>query len=196
MPGRGSTTGEREVEGLLEGLGPLSVTARVAIALAIAGFAVVVIVTLTSFLIGLRGAILLWIGVIGVLLALLVFLPVDIADLKSRADPAKTFEDALARFDRLDADPPQPVSPLCAPGLLHHGEQTPKAVVLMHGVSSCPRAFVDFAPLLHEAGYNVLTVRMPENGYADRATDALKDITAEALAAFADESVDIATGLG
>ena len=55
-------------------------------------------------------------------------------------------------------------------------------VVLLHGVSSCPRAFVDFAPMLLARGHNVVALRMPENGYADRATDALRRLTAEQLA--------------
>jgi pimeloyl-ACP methyl ester carboxylesterase len=37
---------------------------------------------------------------------------------------------------------------------------------------------------------------MPENGFADRSTDALRNLTAEKLAAFGDTSVDIAAGLG
>jgi alpha-beta hydrolase superfamily lysophospholipase len=55
---------------------------------------------------------------------------------------------------------------------------------------------VDFAPLLHERGHTVLVVRMPYNGFADRGTDALKNITAEGLAAFGDDVVDVAEGLG
>jgi alpha-beta hydrolase superfamily lysophospholipase len=37
---------------------------------------------------------------------------------------------------------------------------------------------------------------MPENGYADRATDALKRLTAEQLRDWGDLAVDVATGLG
>ena len=37
---------------------------------------------------------------------------------------------------------------------------------------------------------------MPENGYADRATDALKRLTAEQLRDWGDSAVDIAAGLG
>ena len=90
----------------------------------------------------------------------------------------------------------RPLNPLCHPQLLTHGTRTQRVVVLLHGVSSCPRAFVDFAPLLFARGANVLALRMPENGYADRATDALGRLTAEALRAWGDAAVDIAAGLG
>ena len=42
----------------------------------------------------------------------------------------------------------------------------------------------------------VLVLRMPQNGYADRATDALRFMTAQQLAEFGDDAVDMATGLG
>ena len=42
-----------------------------------------------------------------------------------------------------------PLNSLCEPQLLTHGARTARVVVLLHGVSSCPQAFVDFAPLLH-----------------------------------------------
>ena len=69
-------------------------------------------------------------------------------------------------------------------------------MVLLHGISSCPRAFVDFAPMLFARGWNVVALRMPENGYADRATDALKRLTAEQLRDWGDLAVDVAAGLG
>lgn len=180
----------------MEAVGSLSVTARVVIAIAIFFLGFAVLVGLTSLLTGLKRAFFGWLAALVAVVAALFFLPVDTGGIVSRPDPAQDYETAKARFDALDSDPAQPVSELCKPQLLDHGQKTQKVVVLMHGVSSCPRAFVDFAPLLHERGYNVLVVRMPENGYADRATDALADMTAEGLAQFADESVDIATGLG
>ena len=91
---------------------------------------------------------------------------------------------------------PQPLNPLCHPDLLTHGTRTARAVVLLHGISSCPRAFVDFAPQLFATGANVVSLRMPENGYADRATDALRQLTAVQLRDWGDQAVDIAAGLG
>ncbi len=184
------------MDSLLELLGVTSVAGRVVVAVAAFAVALALVVAVTALLTGLRRAVLIWLGLIAAAGVALFFLPVDTADLKSRSDPAGSFEAAKARFEAMRANPPQPLNPLCEPQLLDHGAPTETVVVLMHGVSSCPRAFVDFAPLLHGRGHTVLVVRMPENGYADRATDALKDMTAEELAAFGDEAVDIAAGLG
>ncbi len=156
----------------------------------------VALVSLTSLLIPLRIAALLWIGGAAVAIGLVLFLPVDTSDLVANPDPAGDYDAAVAMFAEKILPSPQPLNPLCEPQLLTHGAATDTVVVLIHGVSSCPRAFVDFAPLLHERGHNVVTVRMPENGYADRSTDALRDLTAEKLAAAADDAVDVAAGLG
>ena len=184
------------MDSLLELLGVTSVTGRVVVAIVVfvVGFALVV--GATSLLTGVRRALFVWVAILVAMVVSLMFLPVDTSDIVSRADPAATYEEARARFEDIRANPPQPLNPLCEPQLLDHGEKTQSVVVLLHGVSSCPRAFVDFAPLLFERGHNVLVMRMPENGYADRSTDALRDMTAEGLAAFGDEAVDIATGLG
>jgi carboxylesterase len=122
--------------------------------------------------------------------------PLRLHALRPRPDPAADYDAAVARF-RADAMPaPQPLNPVCTPQLLTHGQRTATAVVLLHGISSCPRAFVDLAPMLHASGHTVLALRMPENGFADRATDALKDVTAEKLRDWGDLAVDIAAGLG
>lgn len=173
-----------------------SMVGRVVIALVIVAVVLGTVIALTALVTGLRRAIVLWMIALVGLVAGLALWPVETGSLVSRPDPAGDFDTALARFEAMKADPPAPVSPLCEPQLLHHGAPTARVVVLMHGVSSCPQAFVDFAPILFDRGDTVLVVRMPENGYADRATDALKDMTAEALAEFADTSVDIAAGLG
>lgn len=173
-----------------------SMVGRVAIAVLIVVAVLALLIALTALVTGLRRAAIFWLLAVVALLVGVAFLPVDTDAIVSRPEPAADFDTALARFEAMTADPAHPLNPLCEPQLLHHGAPTARVVVLMHGVSSCPRAFVDFAPILYERGDNVLVVRMPENGYADRSTDALKDMTADALAEFADTSVDIAAGLG
>lgn len=153
-------------------------------------------IALTAFLLSLRLALLLWFGGIAAIVATALVLPVDTSDLVAAPRPETSYEAAVARFEAEREANEIPLNPLCEPKLHGHGERTERVVVLMHGVSSCPHAFVDFAPILFEEGDNVLVVRMPRNGYADRSTDALRDLTAEDLAAFGDTSVDIAAGLG
>jgi esterase/lipase len=80
--------------------------------------------------------------------------------------------------------------------LFENGKRAPRAVVLLHGLTNHPGQFVDFAPLVHARGFNVIVPRMPYHGYADRMTHAIAALTAEGLVAAAYEAVDIAAGLG
>jgi carboxylesterase len=80
--------------------------------------------------------------------------------------------------------------------LLTHGEKVERAIVLVHGIPNCPQQYAKLGPLFHERGLNVLIPRMPYHGYADRATHDLRLLTTEDLRAFADETTDIASGLG
>lgn len=175
---------------------PISVAQKAAAA---AGIGLLVIgagVAVTAWLTSPALALGLW-GVAAAAVAGIASLaPVRVRDLASRPDPAADYDAAVARFRADAAASPQPLNALCHPELFTHGHRTKNAVVLLHGISSCPRAFVDFAPMLHARGHTVLTLRMPENGYADRSTDALKHLTAEKLARWGDLAVDIAAGLG
>jgi carboxylesterase len=48
----------------------------------------------------------------------------------------------------------------------------------------------------HDLGYNVLLAPMPHHGLADFMTNAMSGLTAEEMAAYADDLVDITRGLG
>lgn len=116
--------------------------------------------------------------------------------LVSRPNPAFDYAGAIARFRALaDRDGPE-VNDVCRSALLTHGRRTPRAIALIHGVTNCPAQFEPLGRQFFERGYNVLLPRMPQNGYADRMTDALSRLTAEQLCAFADEVADIVVGLG
>lgn len=153
-------------------------------------------VAATALLTSVEVALLGWGGALALLVALALFKPLRTGRLVANPDPTRGHDAAVARFRANAAAAAEPLNPLCHPGLLTHGRRTARVVVLLHGISSCPRAFVDFAPLLFARGANVVTMRMPENGYADRATDALGRLTAEALRDWGDAAVDVAAGLG
>jgi carboxylesterase len=164
------------------------------LALGLAGF--LLAFALTCWLLSWHRALLLWAGAGLILAAVAVLRPVGTLEPGPPPDPTAGLAAARDRLAALDAADPTPLNPLCEPWLFDHGTRTERAIVLMHGLSSCPRAFVDFAPLLHARGFNVAVLRLPHSGYADRATDALGRITAGELAAFADRAVDIGAGLG
>jgi alpha-beta hydrolase superfamily lysophospholipase len=116
--------------------------------------------------------------------------------LASQPHPAATYAEAVARFEQLSAQEDDKVNPLCRSQLLTHGVKVERAIVLVHGIPNCPQQYAKLGPLFNERGLNVLIPRMPHHGYADRATRDLALLTAEELRLFADETTDIACGLG
>jgi pimeloyl-ACP methyl ester carboxylesterase len=114
-------------------------------------------------------------------------------------DPIRDYDSALARFAQVQAGEEkadQAINPVCHSKLLAHGHKVERAIVLMHGMTNCPRQFVELAPLFFERGYNVLIPRMPHSGLANLDTDALKYVTATELRDCSNTFVDIARGLG
>ncbi|GAC1616819.1 MAG: hypothetical protein NVS9B1_26410 [Candidatus Dormibacteraceae bacterium] len=69
-------------------------------------------------------------------------------------------------------------------------------IVLQHGFTSCPENMQKLAGIFHGMGHNVLLPRLPEHGLADRMTTALTRMNSPELIAHAEDSMDIALGLG
>lgn len=111
-------------------------------------------------------------------------------------NPAASYEEAVTRAHALMAKDDDRIAPNARTALLNHGAKTPLAIVLFHGLTNHPGQFVDLAPQLHATGANVYVPRMPYQGYKDRMTKALADLTAEELISAAYDAVDIARGLG
>lgn len=65
----------------------------------------------------------------------------------------------VARFESITAGEPGVVFEPCESVLLDHGETVDVAVVLFHGLTNCPKQFVEFAEELHADGANVLILR-------------------------------------
>jgi carboxylesterase len=116
--------------------------------------------------------------------------------LRSTPNPAIDYAAAEAKFAALQAGEGEEIREVCRTTLLSHGERTPHVFVLIHGLSNCPRQYVEFAPLLFERGANVLIPRMPQHGNVDISGRTLADLTPEDLCSFGDAIVDVARGLG
>ena len=115
----------------------------------------------------------------------------------SRPQPVTSYEEALARVKSMqEADNRDFVHDVCITKLYTHGKLTEHVIVLLHGFTNCPEQFNELGKGYYEAGNNVFLPRMPYHGLADRLTDALINLTADNLAAFGDEVLDIAHGLG
>ena len=131
------------------------------------------------------------------LLAIFLLLqPWGVSSLHSNPKPAKTYLEAVQRIQKMDAVDSAAMNPLCRITFLTQGQKTERAIVLVHGYTSCPYQFFELGKQFYDIGYNVLIAPMPYHGLADRMTDAHAQLTAEDLAAYADEVVDIAQGLG
>jgi pimeloyl-ACP methyl ester carboxylesterase len=94
-----------------------------------------------------------------------------------------------------DLDGPN-VNPVCHTRLYTHGQQTERALVLLHGFTNCPRQFDDVGKDFFARGWNVLIPRYPRHGYTNRLNTAIAELRADHLVAVANRSVDAGFGLG
>ena len=126
-----------------------------------------------------------------------LFLPPPWTPPATSARPALSRDDALERLRRLEArDDSVRLYPSCRTLVLDHGVKTPRAYVLLHGFTNCPRQFGTLARLLYDDGANVLVPRMPRHGIAHAPKSVLSDLTSAELVETSGEAVDIARGLG
>jgi len=145
--------------------------------------------------------ILKWLGIILlVLLAIVLILgliPVSTAPVESNPNPAGSYEEAMERFDAVEAgEDGILMSPLSASQLMTHGEKTDKAYVLIHGWTNSPHQWVLFGQILFDRGHNVLILRIPYHGLESHDVAELAQVTPEELGQYADDAVDLASGLG
>ena len=134
-------------------------------------------------------------------LALLViagsfFVPWNVYSLSSHSRPAQNYEEAIQRFEVLRANRLSEMHPDCVAQVMTHGQKVDQAIVLVHGYTNCPKEFVDLGKQFYDLGYNVLIAPLPHHGLKNRLTDEQGDLNANELAAYTDEAVDIARGLG
>jgi alpha-beta hydrolase superfamily lysophospholipase len=141
--------------------------------------------------------------IIGIILLALVALviiigliPVSKDGLSSSPDPATSYDDAIQRFDAILAEEKGIVNDAADSQLLTHGEQAERVYVLVHGWTNSPRQFQELGELLYERGNNVLIHRIPHHGLKSNSVGELKNVEIEDLSAYADETIDIAAGLG
>ncbi len=136
-------------------------------------------------------------------LGALVVWPAPTPTLRADPRPTTTYDDAVDRFDELAADEGRlGVYEPCESQLLSHGARTAVSVVLFHGLTNCPKQFVEFGEAQFADGANVLILRAPHHGLADAAGTSIGsvanvgDLSPEALRDYADHAIDIGTGLG
>lgn len=122
--------------------------------------------------------------------------PLPAGSLRSQAQPARDYEEALRRIDALRAEDGPDIAAGCGTRLLAHGRRARHVVVMFHGLTNCPAQFESLGRMAFRRGANVLIPRLPRHGLADRMTGALAGADAAELRAFTDRALDAAGGLG
>lgn len=138
----------------------------------------------------------LLLALVGVLI-LMACLPVSTNGLESQPNPAPDYATALARLEKIQAQEAQePWLEVCHSRLMTHGQQTERAIVLLHGYTNCPRQYWELGQQFYDRGYNVLMLRMPVHVNKNFDVAELNALTAEALRAYGDTAVDLTRGFG
>ncbi len=145
-------------------------------------------------------------GLAGLLLVAvaLAVIPADMSGLStSRPSPATSYAEAMDRFEEISRDEDdRNVYEPCRSALYGEPREAAVSVVLLHGLTNCPRQFQGMAEQLAASGMNVVVLRAPLHGIATPDGRSIggpsnaKDLSAEDLTRWADSSVDIAEGLG
>jgi esterase/lipase len=106
------------------------------------------------------------------------------------------YTQATQRIKHIQAHEPPGLLPGGRTQLMTHGYQVDRAIVLFHGYTSAPQQFRALGQRLFARGYNVYLPRAPHHGLPDPLTDAHARLTAAELKQAADQTVEIAQGLG
>lgn len=135
--------------------------------------------------------------VFSALLIAAVLLAPEPASVRLPAKPqaAATYQESVARIAMLQRRDAGEVNPVCGTRLLTHGHKTAKALVFLHGYTTCPAQADQLAQRYFEQGWNVLIPRMPANGLRDRRPLSLAQVRSEDLALYADEVAAASSGL-
>ena len=147
-----------------------------------------------------------WLGramlVLLVIIVAMATWPVSTGGLGARSEPTSSYEESVELFNEITADEPDFVFEPCQSQMMLHGQPTDVVVVLFHGLTNCPEQYLDFGKSLFDEGANVVILRAPGHGHANAGGDAIGSVSnaggvdARELRDYADDAIDIATGLG
>jgi carboxylesterase len=140
-----------------------------------------------------------WIGSTVLFLLVLIvsfFVPWNVYSFASHPRPVQSYEEAVKQIKTLRAVRQAEMNPDCLLQLLTHGEKMRQAIILVHGYTNCPAQVSELGRRFYDLRYNVLIAPLPHHGLSDPLNDEQGQLTARELAAYADDIVDLAHGLG
>lgn len=145
---------------------------------------------------GFSGTILVLLALIALFLLFLWFWPLGLDNLAAPPDVPRTYADAVAAVTTAAQDEGDAVHSLCHTRVVTSGAKTNNVAVIFHGLGTCPQQFAEVADALHADGWNVLLVRLPYHGMADRLSEAPAAMQADEVLREAGRWIDVAQGLG
>jgi esterase/lipase len=110
--------------------------------------------------------------------------------------PASSYAAAVAMIAKRQARDDRVALPGARSILLVRGARTPRAFVLLHGLTDSPLQFAELARQLYADGSNVFVPRFPRHGLRGADARALGTLEASQLRGFSDSVVSEAAGLG
>ena len=129
-------------------------------------------------------------------IAFVLFRSWNFSGLASNPRPVRSYDEAVARIEKLRAQESVALNPLGRLRFMTHQHKVERVIVFVHGYTNCPEQFSQLGKSFFERGYNVLILPLPYHGLADRMTAEHAKLTAEDLVSYTDETMDIAQGLG
>jgi carboxylesterase len=138
------------------------------------------------------------IALISLILLAVVLLaaPVNTTGLSLSLHPVQDYTQAMQQAAAVQALDTTDLNPVCHTLLLTHQQKAERAIVFFHGYTNCPQQFRALGQKFYELGYNVYIPRMPYHGLSDRLNHEHEKLTAADIIGLANESTDIAQGLG
>src|SRR5690349_20038603 len=115
------------------------------------------------------------ITIVGLIVAL--FIPWNVWSLSSHPHPIQSYEEAALRIQELRAERQSEMNPDCLLQFLTHGDKVQRAIILVHGYTSCPAQFAELGQQFYDRGFNVLIAPLPHHGLANRLNDEQGQLT-------------------
>lgn len=136
--------------------------------------------------------------IVGIVLVIVftILAPWNVSNLSSHPHPVQSYAEAMQRIEILRRQEPPDMNPVCQLQFMTHNKKVDRAIILVHGFTNCPQQFHTLGQRFFDLGYNVLIAPLPHHGLANRMTEEPTQLKAEELAVYADETVNIAKGLG
>ena len=131
-----------------------------------------------------------------IVLLMVILLPWGSWNVSSHPNPSGSYAESVTRIEAIQAAEGSNFNPICRTKFLTHGQLVERVIILVHGYTTCSQQFAELGSRFYDSGYNVLIATLPHHGLADRMNTEHSLLTAEELAAYADQVVDIAQGLG